>query len=78
MRPWSKPAGARHSAALSHPERIFLGLALLHRYKNSREDSPMTPLFALLNERETKDAEILGKIAIDIESGGNDGGLDLK
>ncbi|WP_299905221.1 Ppx/GppA family phosphatase [uncultured Paracoccus sp.] len=48
-------------AALSHPERIFLGLALLHRYKNSREDSPMTPLFALLTERETKDAEILGK-----------------
>ena len=48
-------------AALSHPERIFLGLALLHRYKNSREGSPMAPLFALLNERETQDAEILGK-----------------
>ncbi|MFV0303623.1 MAG: Ppx/GppA family phosphatase [Paracoccus sp. (in: a-proteobacteria)] len=48
-------------AALSHPERIFLGLALLHRYKNSREASPMTPLFALLTEREARDAEILGK-----------------
>ena len=32
-------------AALSHPERVFLGLALLHRYKNSRANSPMAPLF---------------------------------
>ncbi|TWI32840.1 Ppx/GppA family phosphatase [Paracoccus sulfuroxidans] len=48
-------------AALSHPERVFLGLALLHRYKNSRANSPMEPLFGLLNERQTQDAEVLGK-----------------
>ena len=48
-------------AALSHPERVFLGLALLHRYKNSRENSVMAPLFALLSEREVQEAEILGK-----------------
>lgn len=48
-------------AALSHPERVFLGLALLHRYKNSRANSPMAPLFKLLTEDEIRDAEILGK-----------------
>ena len=48
-------------AALSHPERVFLGLALLHRYKNSRSNSPMEPLFKLLTPEETRDAEILGK-----------------
>ena len=48
-------------AALSHPERVFLGLALLHRYKNSRAKSPMEPLFALLDPDEIRDAEILGK-----------------
>ncbi|MDO5641974.1 MAG: Ppx/GppA family phosphatase [Paracoccus sp. (in: a-proteobacteria)] len=48
-------------AALSHPERIFLGLALLHRYKNSRAGSPMAPLFGMLGEADTQDAEILGK-----------------
>lgn len=48
-------------AALSHPERVFLGLALLHRYKNSRANSPMAPLFALLSEDQIRDAEILGK-----------------
>lgn len=48
-------------AALSHAERVFLGLALLHRYKNSRSNSPMVPLFKLLSEAELRDAEILGK-----------------
>ncbi|MFO1164994.1 MAG: Ppx/GppA family phosphatase [Paracoccus sp. (in: a-proteobacteria)] len=48
-------------AALSHPERVFLGLSLLHRYKNSRSNSPMAPLFALLSEEEMRDAEVLGK-----------------
>ncbi|MBK4214657.1 Ppx/GppA family phosphatase [Paracoccus caeni] len=48
-------------AALSHPERVFLGLALLHRYKNSRAKSPMAPLFDLLTEEQIRDAEILGK-----------------
>ncbi|WP_207101959.1 Ppx/GppA family phosphatase [Paracoccus shandongensis] len=48
-------------AALSHPERVFLGLALLHRYKNSRAASPMAPLFKLLSAAEIAEAEILGK-----------------
>ncbi|GLS86884.1 exopolyphosphatase [Cypionkella aquatica] len=46
---------------LDHPGRVFLGLALLHRYKNSRAGSRMEPLFRLLNEEELLDAEILGK-----------------
>lgn len=49
-------------AALSHPERVFLGLALLHRYKNGRAASPLiTPLLKLLSEDEIRDAEILGR-----------------
>lgn len=48
-------------AALSHPERVFLGLSLLHRYKNSRAGSPMAPLFKLLDEKQIRDAEVLGK-----------------
>ncbi|MFC3169377.1 Ppx/GppA family phosphatase [Paracoccus fontiphilus] len=48
-------------AALSHPERVFLGLALLHRYKNSRAGSPMAPLFKLLTDDQINDAEVLGK-----------------
>lgn len=48
-------------AALSHPERVFIGLALLHRYKNSRTSSPMEGLFKLLSDAQIRDAEILGK-----------------
>ena len=47
---------------MTHSERIFLGVALLHRYKNSRSDSPFEDLFALLNEDDLKKAEILGKV----------------
>ncbi|MBS0564209.1 MAG: Ppx/GppA family phosphatase [Proteobacteria bacterium] len=46
---------------LSHQERVFLGLALLHRYKNSRAGSRLEPLFALLPPAEVQAAEILGK-----------------
>ncbi|MGL4281688.1 MAG: exopolyphosphatase, partial [Albidovulum sp.] len=46
---------------LSHAERVFLGLALLHRYKNSREGSRMEPLFALLTDHQISEAEVLGK-----------------
>lgn len=46
---------------LSHQERVFLGLALLHRYKNSRSGSRLEPLFALLSPGEITEAEILGK-----------------
>ncbi len=46
---------------LSHTERVFLGLALLHRYKNSRSGSRLEPLFNLLTDRQIQDAEVLGK-----------------
>lgn len=46
---------------LDHPGRVFLGLALLHRYKNSRAGSRMEPLFRLLTEEEMTEAEVLGK-----------------
>ncbi|MDR0810338.1 MAG: Ppx/GppA family phosphatase [Gemmobacter sp.] len=46
---------------LDHPGRVFLGLALLHRYKNSRAGSRMEPLFRLLGEDEMAEAEVLGK-----------------
>ncbi|MDP2062581.1 MAG: Ppx/GppA family phosphatase [Phaeovulum sp.] len=48
-------------AALSHPERVFLGLALLHRYKNSRAGSNLAPIFGLLDEAQQREAEVLGK-----------------
>lgn len=46
---------------LDHPGRVFLGLALLHRYKNSRAGSRLEPLFRLLGEDDIRDAEVLGK-----------------
>jgi len=46
---------------LDHPGRVFLGLALLHRYKNSRSGSRLEPVFRLLNDEELQDAEVLGK-----------------
>lgn len=46
---------------LTHPERVFLGVALLHRYKNTRAGSRFEPLFALLSEADLRQAEIVGK-----------------
>ncbi|MES2667097.1 MAG: Ppx/GppA family phosphatase [Pseudomonadota bacterium] len=46
---------------LDHPGRVFLGLALLHRYKNSRSGSRLEPMFRLLSEAEMQEAEVLGK-----------------
>jgi len=48
-------------AGLSHAERVFLGLALLHRYKNSRAGTRFDPLFGLLTDKEALRAEQLGK-----------------
>lgn len=48
-------------SALTHRERVFLGVALLHRYRSSRKNSPFAPLFALLDEATLNEAEILGK-----------------
>jgi len=46
---------------LDHPGRVFLGLALLHRYKNNRSGSRLEPMFRLLSEDEIQAAEVLGK-----------------
>ncbi|MEL6643856.1 MAG: Ppx/GppA family phosphatase [Pseudomonadota bacterium] len=46
---------------LTHPERVFIGVALLHRYKNSRAGSRFAPLFELLTEAQLAEAEVLGK-----------------
>jgi exopolyphosphatase/guanosine-5'-triphosphate,3'-diphosphate pyrophosphatase len=46
---------------LDHEERVFLGVALLHRYKNSRENSRFEPLFQLVDDKLLAQAEVLGK-----------------
>jgi exopolyphosphatase / guanosine-5'-triphosphate,3'-diphosphate pyrophosphatase len=46
---------------LDHPGRVFLGLALPHRYKNSRTGSRLEPLFRLLTDEQIQKAEVLGK-----------------
>ena len=46
---------------LDHKGRIFLGVALLHRYKNSRAGTRFDELFELLPQKELKAAEVLGK-----------------
>jgi exopolyphosphatase / guanosine-5'-triphosphate,3'-diphosphate pyrophosphatase len=46
---------------LDHAGRVFLGLALLHRYKNNRSGSRLEPMFRLLDPAELKAAEVLGK-----------------
>lgn len=46
---------------LKHSERVFIGLALQHRYKNKREGNRFDPIYALLDERGQTQAETLGK-----------------
>ena len=46
---------------LDHSGRVFLALALFHRYKNSRSGSHLNRLTGLLAPEELKLAEILGK-----------------
>ncbi len=46
---------------LKHSERVFIGLALQHRYRNKREGDRFEPLYALLDDKGQKQAEILGK-----------------
>ena len=46
---------------LSHNERVFLGLALLHRYRNKRNVSQLEPMISLLSSDDKKEAEVLGK-----------------
>jgi len=46
---------------MTHKERVFLGLALLHRYKNKRDDSRFGDLASLLPDKDLHQAEVLGK-----------------
>ena len=46
---------------LKHSERIFLGLALLHRYSNKRENTRFEDLYEMIDEQDRADAEVLGK-----------------
>ncbi|MFT4960946.1 MAG: exopolyphosphatase/guanosine-5'-triphosphate,3'-diphosphate pyrophosphatase [Paracoccaceae bacterium] len=46
---------------LKHSERVFLGLALLHRYRNKREGTRFVDLYDLLDDKGQKQAAILGK-----------------
>jgi exopolyphosphatase/guanosine-5'-triphosphate,3'-diphosphate pyrophosphatase len=46
---------------LKHAERVFLGLALLHRYSNKRENTRFADLYEMIGERDRAEAEILGK-----------------
>jgi exopolyphosphatase/guanosine-5'-triphosphate,3'-diphosphate pyrophosphatase len=46
---------------LKHSERVYLGLALLHRYSNKREGTRFEDLFDLLPQRLQREAETVGK-----------------
>ena len=46
---------------LKHSERVYLGLALLHRYTNKREGTHYERLFNLIDLHEAAEAEVLGK-----------------
>ncbi|WP_281968099.1 Ppx/GppA family phosphatase [Roseovarius nanhaiticus] len=46
---------------LKHSERIFLGLALLHRYSNSTGHTRFEQVSRLIDDQLRRDAEILGK-----------------
>jgi exopolyphosphatase/guanosine-5'-triphosphate,3'-diphosphate pyrophosphatase len=46
---------------LKHSERVFLGLALLHRYSNKREGTRFEDLTELIDDKSAKEAEVLGK-----------------
>ncbi|HBG98172.1 MAG TPA: exopolyphosphatase [Rhodobacteraceae bacterium] len=45
---------------ITHPERVFLGLALMHRYKNLKSGS-FDAVADLVSDADRRDAEILGK-----------------
>ncbi|MEM9854112.1 MAG: Ppx/GppA family phosphatase [Pseudomonadota bacterium] len=46
---------------LKHSERVFLGLALMHRYKNSRQGTQIEALLPMLSEAEADRALVVGK-----------------
>ena len=46
---------------LDHTGRVYLGLALMNRYKSPGADSRLTPLLKLLNEEEIRHAIMIGR-----------------
>ena len=46
---------------LTHSERVFLGLALMHRYSNKRSGKAFETLLQLLDPERMTQAEVLGK-----------------
>ncbi|MEM9697917.1 MAG: Ppx/GppA family phosphatase [Pseudomonadota bacterium] len=46
---------------LKHSERVFLGLALLHRYSNKRQNTRFLDLYEMIDEKTQAEAEVLGK-----------------
>lgn len=47
---------------LDHQGRVFLGMALMHRYRNSKAAGQrMSALFKLLDDKAQQEAEVLGK-----------------
>jgi exopolyphosphatase/guanosine-5'-triphosphate,3'-diphosphate pyrophosphatase len=46
---------------LDHRGRVYLGLALMNRYKSSGSDNRLTPLLKLLSEEEISQAIMLGR-----------------
>lgn len=46
---------------LKHSERVFLGLALMHRYTNKREGTRFDAVLDLIEEKDALQAEVLGK-----------------
>ncbi|MBJ3762290.1 Ppx/GppA family phosphatase [Maribius pontilimi] len=46
---------------LTHPERVFLGLSLMHRYKNSRTGTRFEELIGILDAGQIAQAEVLGR-----------------
>jgi len=46
---------------LKHSERVYLGLALLHRYSNNREGTRFADLYDLIDPKDAQQAEVLGR-----------------
>ncbi len=48
-------------SGLVHRERVFLGVALLHRYKNARPEGRFDRMIEMLDAGEIAEAEVLGR-----------------
>ncbi|TCL08903.1 exopolyphosphatase/guanosine-5'-triphosphate,3'-diphosphate pyrophosphatase [Shimia isoporae] len=46
---------------LKHSERVYIGLALLYRYRNRREGTRFEDIYELIDDKAKKEAEVLGK-----------------